>query len=446
MGICFGGCIKKSQSIPIHDFNKVEIPRGYIKIKLATYNVDIKNTVNLSKRIEEIITYLFSTYKNKAIDILCIQGIHDYSSAIKLVKAIKDYAEVNDHELYFAPITDNVGHGGSSSKISLAALGSKVKLKKNNSYTPSTRGSLLRRENGEVSKERKIECNKGKCKKEYKEECKEESDEETGSDEDMDEIVINITKARTPTKALSTDLRSFRKFKRSVSKSSKIRSQNIIISFFPIVNTIYAELNNTSKIEDILGTRTVIGANISIYGNIISVYNTELNRDIRQAHVLANNIRKREIRALFNTINLNKERISSMVKYVKTGVHFLTGSLNINEITGNMLNEEFNSFIQKYHCVDIYRHTHDEEPGYTNLTNERFEYILHLLADDLYKLGSASFKRLQSLSSTDELFQFIFDIYCIYFLDICVRTDILTSRSMPNYPVECVFMMDKQNH
>ena len=113
----------------------------------------------------------------------------------------------------------------------------------------------------------------------------------------------------------------------------KTKAQNIIISKYPIVTNIYAELDRRTQLDDIIGARTVIGANISIYGNIISVYNTALNKDIKTSNIINVQIREKEVESLFDIIDENKAGMDAEIfnSYVKTNIHFLLGTLNINE-------------------------------------------------------------------------------------------------------------------
>ncbi len=497
MGICFGECIKtNNKNITINDFSKVTIPKGYEVIKLATYNVNIKKAINLSHRIEEIISYLSSSYKNKEIDILCIQGIHDSSSANMLIKAIRKYAENNRLELYFAPTFDNIPSTSvglskknfsyddkyCQKKIAISTVDdindvieSLIFKKKifgqNTNDEESSEGSSegSSEESGEESSE---EENEGESKGESKGENKDNKNISNSPSPFVNQlheiqvtpaslfkirsINIKVENKPDPLKNLrtqSTDsklLKTNRFEKRSKQEAKKIQIQNIIISKFPIVKALYSELNKSSKLENTLGPRSMIGANISIHGNIISVYNTRLNKDIKVAHLVTKNVREKEIITLFDTIQKNKEDLlcNRFDKYVRTNVHFLTGTLNIHEMIEDENNEEFDNFIQMHHCIDIYRYMcdNDKDKGYTNTTKKRLDYIFYLLTDDIYQETSPYYTQFQKMESTKDLFQFIFEKYKLYFLDICIRSDIYTSQESTNFPIECVFMLDKQNH
>ena len=47
----------------------------------------------------------------------------------------------------------------------------------------------------------------------------------------------------------------------------------------------------------------------------------------------------------------------------------ITG-LDVQEMMGDDINQEFNDFIQKYHCIDIFRYMHDEDQGNTSTMAE----------------------------------------------------------------------------
>src|SRR3989304_712697 len=169
MGITSSKTINKK--IKINDFNLLTIPEDYELIKIGTFKVNLKNTVNLENKVNEIVSYLFSDHKNKKLDILCLQGIKDYSSLEYLIKIIK-------------------------------------------------------------------------------------SDDKSSSSNSVNYIHIeNIIELQQRRKIIS----------KKSERSRRIKIQNLIISRFPIVNTIYSEIDDNTDIDDVLGAKTVIGANISIY-------------------------------------------------------------------------------------------------------------------------------------------------------------------------------------
>ncbi len=373
MGSGFSRCIGSMEpdDIKIHDFNMVNIPNGYTLIKIATYNINIRNTVNLSNRVRDIIDYLTSSYKNKSIDILCLQGIHDYQSAHRLVKEIKKYGREQRKTYFFAPDFENINSRSDTENIS-----------RFHSSFPPQRNQLSQQ---------------------------------------------------------TSSLRQM--------QSRKAEVQNIIISEFPIVTSIYAEIDDNLDIDDIIGTQSVIGANISIYGNVISVYNTALGRDIKSANLINRDTRTKEIHAIFDTILENKLSLNSdaFAGYLKTDVHFLTGSLNIPETYRGDMNDEFVELVQNYHCIDPYRNITDD-PGHTTSSKERMDYIMFLLDDQSFEPIDPYYNLMEAVETTDDLLSYIFKKYKIYFLDTSVVSDNQTNNSTSSFPVESVFMFYRNKH
>ena len=263
------GCCTSTVSdakLKYQDFTKVTIPKEYELIKIATFNVNLRNTINLSNKIREIISYIDTANKNKPIDVICIQGVHDYNSSQELIKEIKFYAENNRKTYYFAPDFDVMG------------------------------------------------------------------------DTDLSQVV-------------GSSIRNLSQRTQTSNPRDRTTIQNMIISTFPIVSFVYAEIDDALDLDDILGAQAMVGANISIYGNIISVYNTALSRDIKSANLINRDIREKELDTIFRTIdeNILSLQTESFNHYFKTDVHFLVGSMNISEFNNGIMNEEFCNLLQRYH-------------------------------------------------------------------------------------------------
>jgi len=214
--------------------------------------------------------------------------------------------------------------------------------------------------------------------------------------------------------------------------------QNIIISRYPIITTIYTELDDNVEIDNILGTRILTGANISIYGNIISIYNISLHKNINSANIRNDNVRLKELESVFGAIENNKKNLKNKVfkHFFSTDIHLLVGNFNIYEKNGEELNYEYVELIKKYHIVDIYRHCNNENDGYTTLSNQRINYIFFLLLEEVYKN-----KRFLKIESSKELINFIFKTYNFLILDSTI-----INNSNNFFPIEFVFMIFKNNH
>lgn len=101
---------KQSKSIAIiDDYSIVTVPKEYKLLKIASYNVDLRTSVNADVRIKEILSYVISSYKNKDIDIMNLQGIYDVLSLCTLISEIKSYYKSQNMTIYFAPDINSEG-------------------------------------------------------------------------------------------------------------------------------------------------------------------------------------------------------------------------------------------------------------------------------------------------------------------------------------------------
>ena len=105
MGIKYS---KISKSNKIYDYSIVNIPDETKLIKIISYNLNLKKTINLDVKIKEVIEYLDSSYRNKIIDIICLQGFLDKFSLDSFIREYKNYCLKNKNTMYFAPSFDNV--------------------------------------------------------------------------------------------------------------------------------------------------------------------------------------------------------------------------------------------------------------------------------------------------------------------------------------------------
>lgn len=310
---------QQSQNLNITSFSAIKIPDYYQMIKLCSININLRNSIHSEQKVSNLIEYIGENYKEKEIDILCIQGIHDYSSLRYVYEIINTY----NPKLFFVPI-------------------------------------------------------------------------------------IHTEKKNKPNK-------------------------NIIISKYPIISTVTERIS--SKDHDIGGYQTVVVANILIENNIISVYNTELAKNIKHAKLTNTNLRKKELKRLFNIVNKNKELLHTpnYDSYTINDIHFIVGSLNINDIDDtnhDILNEEFRTFIEKYKCIDIFRYKHKYINGYTTKSNERHDYIM--LHADITEAPDGN------------IFKIIHKNNKLHFIDIGVRGNIgetFPNLQNSNYPIELIFIL-----
>jgi hypothetical protein len=151
---------------------------------------------------------------------------------------------------------------------------------------------------------------------------------------------------------------------------------------------------------------------------------------------------------VFKAIEQNKQNLKSdeFRYYMPTDIHILIGSINIEENISNNLNNEFTNLIQNWHLIDVFRYLNDSNPGFTNTSGQRLDYIFFIMTTDIYDKKSKYYKKLQSLKTPDGLFKFIFKRYKLYFLDSVIRDDIYISNATVNHPIECSAMIKRNKH
>ena len=195
---------------------------------------------------------------------------------------------------------------------------------------------------------------------------------------------------------------------------AEVKYQNVIISKYPILSSIYGELDDEIEIDNVLGVRTVIGANIIINDQIITIYNTSLSKDIKHANITNSYARKKEIEALAQYIsknikNIHKEKYD---KYKKTNIHLIVGTLNFNNKYCNKLHD--------YNYVDIY--TFKNPPKKRKMFKERDNYIILPTLDNI----------------PGDIGNYLFKKYNIYVIESYFRSDFAK-----NSPLETVFIVPK---
>lgn len=204
---------------------------------------------------------------------------------------------------------------------------------------------------------------------------------------------------------------------------------NIVMSVYPIVGTIFSELDDKTNIDDIFGIQTAIGVNILVNDVVMSVYNTCLSKDIRTSNVINDVVRKTELETLFNCIDENKKKILTE-SHTQSGIHIIVGNLNIPEIASDNINAEYINSIKNNNLVDVFRYKYPKDFGYTTSYNERNAYIL-------LHIDNETNNNIQKEEHTNVL-KFLFTTFKIHFMDMYV---IKTNRNITNYPIECIFMI-----
>lgn len=365
-----GSKTSKELDIVINDYTKVKIPDNCSLVKLGSYNVNLRNTINLNTKIKDTMAYIENNYKNKVLDIITLQGIYDSLSLYELVKECKRYFIKNKIKIYFAP--------------------------------------------------------------------------------NFDHIEVNNISGNSISSKKMLDL-SFHSSGSESSHNKKKITHNIIISKYPILSTIHAELDDNTDMDDILGIQTVIGANILIGNHIISIYNTTLSKDIKSANIINSSVRKTELDSLMNIIDKNKITINNQKfnQYAKSDMHLICGTMNINEVGSfqehNEVslsdgNSEYIELIKSRRLIDIFRHLNENDKGYTTSYKERINYILLNLTNDIFDDTTKIHEDFQKVKIKSQLFDLLFDRYKTYFLDYYAIKNDSTSMSI-YYPIELIFII-----
>ena len=408
------------KKIKIHDYNKVHVGNNFGLLKIASYNVDIWNTINLNENIKKIIKYVFGKIKNKHIDILSIQGINDKYAMYELVHNIKKKALAEKISLYISPTFDMIDPNKSLSSIT----GCKELINKKKKKKKKTK------EEKDIHQSKSI-FNKNTITELCINSESLENQKEKSVDKDAitNEGLCNSVKYSYRN---SLDL-----LNSSTSNDNKLR-KNIILSRYPIINYKEEQLE-IDDIDDFLGTGTVVYCNININGKIISVYNTDLSEDHERINLINKWKRKKELKKLFKIISSNIRDISTNVKfnlYKHSDIHFLCGDLNIQEIYEGELTNEILDLLQKYKCVDLFRCiNNNNDPGFTTITNKRTEYIFMVTTPDIYDTNTEYGKQLKRVNNIDDFLRLLLKRYNIHFLEI----NVIKKKSGENYPVECIF-------
>jgi len=226
---------------------------------------------------------------------------------------------------------------------------------------------------------------------------------------------------------------------KAMSSSENNRTNNIIISKYPIINYDIEVLSDKSN--DIYNSNSMIFANIDIDDTIISVYNVALCNDLSIINVNNKKEREKEIESMREMVLLNQDDIKKnpkFSKYKKPDIGFICGSLNIKETVSDNITEEYENFVSKNRCADLFRYQNDEDKGFTIITKQRVDYNMFVMTDDIYEQDSPFREDLQKIEKPSDLFKLILKRYNIYFLQTYVNKNIKASK---HFPVECIFIM-----
>jgi len=90
------------------NFKNVTIPDNFKLIKLVSYDICLENSLSIHKIVNDITQYLFTEFRGKTIDILCLQGIDDKVSVRDLIISIKKILKEKLIKMYFVPTFDDI--------------------------------------------------------------------------------------------------------------------------------------------------------------------------------------------------------------------------------------------------------------------------------------------------------------------------------------------------
>ncbi|ARF09507.1 hypothetical protein Indivirus_1_130 [Indivirus ILV1] len=362
--MCFRLSKNKKTKIKIDDYSKIKIPKDYTMVKISSYNISLNNSVNLDRKIKEIISYIISNFNNKSIDILNLQEINDNTSLHVFIEEFKKYCLTERVKYYFSPPFNNIN--------------------------PS----------------------------------------------------IHKNENHSPTSSIHMIEKSFDSFELSINEKKKKIIHNVIISKYPIVSTIYTELDDETDIDDILGIQILVGANILINNTILSVFNINLSQDIQAAQLINSDVRNTELDCILKVIKLNNKSLQEEAykQYTKSGITMISGTFNISEINqNNEINDEYDRLISKCHLIDIYRIINEKNHGFTTISKERLNYIFFHMTEDFYEEGSENLDIIMKNKNVDVLKNRIFKRYKLHFFDYYVLES--HDNLSTYFPIECVFMI-----
>ena len=306
----------------ITSYSYVKIPNDYHLMRIATYNINIRNTTTINSRIAEIITYIFGNYKDLKLDILCLQGINDLTSLYHLIQEIKRHKKIYDIELFFAP---NINDDQKD-----------IMKIKNHMNDPDYMFNNIKLSDS------------GK------------SGGSNGSKEDKKLIKIQKVGLRYQNIIIS-------------------RYPILSMVYGELDDEIL--IDDILGIQTVIGANILVNEHvISLYNTSLSkdIKTANVTNDYarkKEVESLFKIIKK-------NSNDIDNLCVINDCK--KSDVHLLAGSLNINENSDANI-QEYKTFIRTNNCIDIFRYKNISNIGYTNINKERLEYILFILSDDIYE-------------------------------------------------------------
>lgn len=373
-----GRKLTKDKEIKINNYAKVKIPKNFKLIKISSFNVDLRNTINLNNKINAIISYISSNYKNKLIDIIGLQGFCDNVSLYVFISEFKKYCINNNLKFFLAPSFNHI----KPSKTDSIIIPSKKMI---NSYFRSTEYKNI------INCDNKSNNSKRNAKsKQHK-------------------IIHNIIISKFP---IMNIMYSELDDKTDMDDILGIRT---VIGVNVLINNKIVSIYNVTLSKDI-GSANISNSHVRT---------TELD-------TLGDIIKK-------NVEYITKKKFN---KYNKSNIHLILGAMNINEINDDEIDDEYIDLIKNRNYIDIFRHLNSNALGHTTIFMERSNYVLIYLANDIHNVKKFAYKNFMDNKSESKLINILFKRYDIYFFDnYVVKNENDDDTSIIHYPIECIFMM-----
>jgi hypothetical protein len=188
----------------------------------------------------------------------------------------------------------------------------------------------------------------------------------------------------------------------------------LILSKYEVINYMFQKFDENAK--QLPEHTSAICVNINVNGNIISLYDVQLQSDYK--NIVSNRkIRSKQLDELQIFIEKNISNLHKNTLYNKTNIHLITGSLNILGKNVNTFSSEYMEMMQKYNFIDIYKLINNNPI----LSNNRLDYVMLYLPNNI---------------NIDENTQSIFEYFKINFIDISIQNIDYSDH----FPIETLIM------
>lgn len=202
----------------------------------------------------------------------------------------------------------------------------------------------------------------------------------------------------------------------------KAKVRNIIISKHPILSAIYGTLSdeNHNKFNNMMGIQSIVGVNIDIDVAVISVFCSELSKDISCVNIMNVDTRRSELVTISDIIKKNTASLYKDHIIHKPHCNFISLLSHIPESVDDAPNVEFMEMIQNHRFIDIHRHLIKR-----NDSDDRRNYIFFVMDENVSSID------MNKVKTSKDLIKMIMLKYGIYFLDIYGVSSLNNSDTIP---------------